>query len=264
MRNRLHKLLPIVILVVGAIVGLNIKPLPVTSMVLANAAITRPSPPSLVFILAGQSNMLGRGKPLSAGLSSDVRLFVWRDKWKVAADPLGYWKDKNNGIGPGMAFGLNLLSHFDPGITVGLIQCAKGGSEISAWRTGAAPFRACANQVAASRATVAGVLFLQGESEARSMSGSTGWAAGFQMVLTSFRDRYGASLPFLLGQIGTLIDRPYQQQVRDAQAAAAASNSGITLVITTDLPVQPDGVHFTVGAYHDVGTRFATAWFTRI
>ena len=87
----------------------------------ANAGSTAPVQ---VFVLAGQSNMAGRGLPLTIASPPNPRLLVWRDGWQEAADPLS--TDPEAGIGPGMTFGLQLLRHL-PGTRVGMVMCAVGG-----------------------------------------------------------------------------------------------------------------------------------------
>ena len=57
--------------------------------------------PTQVFVLAGQSNMVGRGQPLSLGSPPDPHLELWRDgAWIETSDPLGPPEDEDSGIGP--------------------------------------------------------------------------------------------------------------------------------------------------------------------
>ncbi len=222
------------------------------------------STPLQVFVLAGQSNMAGHGQPLSFASPTDARLLVWRETaWQVAADPLEPPANPprdDEGIGPGMTFGLQLLKR-EPSVRIGLIMCAKGGSSIQDWDPDGSLYGACADQVRAVGGRIAGVLFLQGETEARSADRAATWLPGFVRLLAAFR-RDTNSAPFLLGQIGTLGSQDKAQQlVRDAQAEAARLYH-LLLVRTSDLPVDArDREHFTVPAYRVVGGRFATAWW---
>jgi Carbohydrate esterase, sialic acid-specific acetylesterase len=217
--------------------------------------------PSLVFVLAGQSNMGGYGKA-SKGSKSDKRLLVWTGKkWKKAKDPLPLPRPHDKrGVGPGMTFGLAVAQ--GTGQTVGLIQCAADGTSIGGWQPGKGPYDSCLAQARAAGGTIGGVLFLQGESEAQSADQAAGWLPGFQTMLAAFRQDLPGAWPFLLGQIGSLDqhDFPAQQQVRDAQQGAAAADSTIRLVTTADLPTK-DGTHFTVSGYKEIGRRFAAAFF---
>jgi Carbohydrate esterase, sialic acid-specific acetylesterase len=217
--------------------------------------------PVQVFVLAGQSNMLGRGMPISTGAPSDPRLLVWRkDGWHVAVDPLGDPTNKANGVGPGMTFGLGAIKDLDPQ-TVGLVQCAVSGTTISKWSPPHSVFTNCISQVRSAGGHIDGILFLQGESDASNKDDASNWAERFRIVLTAFRTDLGTGIPMVIGQIGRLSGFPYQQTVRDQQAKAASSNPGVSMITTLDLKMGSDGVHFTVGSYKTIGTRFATAWW---
>lgn len=235
----------------------------VAALIMATTAgADSPLPPTLVFLLAGQSNMQGRGQPLSAGEPSDPRLLAWRELanggWRVAADPLASPNDPDNGVGPGMTFGLAVAAQ-NPLVAVGLIQCAKGGTSMAEWQPGGKLYQACMAKVAEAKASIAGVLFLQGETDALKKKTAQSWSAGFKTLAAAFRHDLHARV--LLGQIGTInpAKYPYQQTVRDQQAAAA-KKLGTPLVKTSALPVAADGVHFTVASYKVVGVRFAAAW----
>ena len=217
-----------------------------------------------IFVLAGQSNMAGRGQPLSLGSPSNPRLLIWRTNgWQVAADPLQLptnAKDHAPGIGPGMIFGLQLLK-WQPDVQVGLIMCADGGSSIRAWLPDRALYGQCLDQIRAVGGRIDGVLFLQGESEAQTPEQAGQWLPDFTEVLAAFRRDTGAA-PFVLGQIGTLGSQYQGQQiVRNAQAEAARRYR-LLFVKTSDLPIDPaSGAHFTVPGYRVIGNRFATVWW---
>ncbi len=89
-----------------------------------------------LFLLAGQSNMAGRGEieaqdkeifPRVLTLSKD-------ESWRLAVDPLHY-DLPTAGVGPGKMFG-KIVADSDSRITVGLIPAAVGGSPISSWEPG--------------------------------------------------------------------------------------------------------------------------------
>ena len=217
--------------------------------------------PSRVFLLAGQSNMVGRGFPLSLAETPDPRLQVWRDgAWEIASDPLGPRDNAKNGIGPGMSFGLRLLER-DPRRDVGLVMCAKGATPIGKWQPGRVLYKRSVEQAEAGGGRLAGILFLQGEYEAESLDDAPAWGTAFRRTFDAFRTGFGP-VPFVLGQIGTLpAERsPAQQIVRDQQAALAEKLPGVALVETIDLAMAPDGVHFRVDAYRTLGARFADSW----
>jgi hypothetical protein len=241
--------------------------LKVLAGVLAALAVAIPSasiadPPIQMFILAGQSNMVGRALPVSEGTGVTSNLMLFRDGvWQAAADPLGPADSLSSGVGPGMTFGVGALGHEPPGTTVGLIMCAQGSTSIADWKPGKSTYNACKSAVRAAGGVVAGIVFLQGESEAQIENGGSRWKSGFNKVEAGFENDFGP-VPFVLGQIGTLDHHfAYQQDVRDEQAAADVRFAQVTLVTTTDLAVGSDGVHFTVDSEKTIGTRFADVWF---
>jgi hypothetical protein len=229
------------------------------------AAIPGPSAaeqPIQVFLLAGQSNMVGRGLPISDGTGPAPGLLQWRDDaWVPADDPLGPPGDPESGVGPGMTFGIGVLGHEPPGTTIGVIMCARGGSSIRDWRPGESIYNKCRRVARAAGGQIAGIVFLQGETEAAKPNGGEVWATGFGRTERAFEREFGP-VPFVLGQIGSLDPEraPYQQAVRDAQTAAAAAHPEVALVTSTDLPLQ-DALHFTADAEKTLGTRFADAWY---
>jgi hypothetical protein len=201
--------------------------------------------------------MVGEGLPLTLGAPTSPQLVEWSSTgWRTASDPL----DPSGGIGPGMTFGLQLLHH-QPGVTVGLVMCAVGGTSIAKWQPGGALYEHCISAAKAAGGKVSGILFLQGETDARRDRTAVSWHNGFRTMLAGWRRDLGTQPLFLLGQIGTIDPTtfPAQATVRAAQARAADADPTVCLVRTADLP--NDGVHFTVPAYRVLGARFATAWW---
>lgn len=216
--------------------------------------------PVHVFVLAGQSNMVGRGFPLSLASPTDPRLLIWRDgRWQTASDPLGTPNNPNSGIGPGMTFGLQLLKKL-PSWRIGLVMCAKGATSIEDWHPDRNLYRSCVEQArAAGGGRPAGILFLQGE-RGGSVARAAGWTDGFLPLFDAVRQDFGERVPFLLGQIGTFVGlEDAQASIRDQQARLAAKLPHTRLVRSLDLPTQ--GNHYTVPGYRVLGARFATAWF---
>jgi hypothetical protein len=225
------------------------------------STIASESPPNQVFILAGQSNMLGRGLPLSQGTPSNSRLWNWRGGfWRVASDPLGTPTDPENGIGPGMTFGTGLLAA-EPGTKIGLVQCAVGSTGISDWQPDEGPFQSCVRQAAATGGVVTGFLFLQGERDAQQKGLAQKWAAKFRAMLEGFRAIFG-DIPAVVAKIPDISapGHKYTQLVQDQQDLAATENTNVQVFPTADLALDADGLHFTVQSYKDLGSRFASNW----
>jgi carbohydrate esterase-like sialic acid-specific acetylesterase len=220
------------------------------------------SQPDQVFILAGQSNMRGRGMPVDSGQPTDPRLLDWHaTQWVVASDPLAFPAAQDDGVGPGMTFGLDAIADL-PSATLGLVQCAVGGTPIVAWTPTGYAYKSCMGQVSAAGGLVSAVLFLQGETDAAKRYKAEAWRANFETMLAGLRATFGPELPVILAEIGHLnpANFKYQNTVRAAQDAAAAEDYKVALVHTDDLATQ-DGLHFTVDSYKTLGHRFADAWW---
>jgi carbohydrate esterase-like sialic acid-specific acetylesterase len=223
------------------------------------SSVVSESPPHQLFVLAGQSNMLGRGLPLSQGTPADSDLWNWRGGfWRVASDPLGTPTDPLNGIGPGMTFGTELLAA--DGGTIGLVMCAAGSTGMNDWQPGQGPFESCVRAAASAGGTVTGLLFLQGERDAMQKGLATKWAAKFTKMLAGFRAVFG-NIPAVVAKIPdiTASGHKYTQLVQDQQDLAATANTDVRAFSTADQPLV-DGLHFTVAAYKVIGGRFADNW----
>ena len=91
-----------------------------------------------LFLLAGQSNMAGRGKVEAQDSVASPRVLKLDSTmhWVPAVDPLHWDKPAIVGVGPGRSFARALAAR-DPTLTIGLIPAAVGGSPISSWEPGA-------------------------------------------------------------------------------------------------------------------------------
>ena len=62
-------------------------------------------------------------------------MFNKNKTWVPAADPLHFDKPSIVGVGLGKSFGIKIADQ-EPGVTIGLIPCAVGGSPIQSWEPG--------------------------------------------------------------------------------------------------------------------------------
>ena len=84
-----------------------------------------------LFLLAGQSNMAGRGAIEAEDQVPHPRVLALNaaGEWVPAVAPL-HWDKSVAGVGLGRSFGI-ALAEAEPDITIGLIPAACGGSPIA-------------------------------------------------------------------------------------------------------------------------------------
>jgi hypothetical protein len=221
-----------------------------------SGASAAPSP-TLVFVLAGQSNMVGHGYPVVNAKPADS-IVAWNNGWVDAQNPLAA-----EGMSPGLPFARYVLSQ-RPSERIGLVMCAEDGSPVSRWREGGDLLSTCISKTRSALGTggrLGGVLFMQGETESMSADLAPTWLAGFQSFTTTIRAALGF-VPVVFGQIGAITDPRcvYQAQVRTEQTQARDTAHKTRMVTTLDLPLLPDGIHFTAHSAGRLGQRFARAW----
>ena len=127
-----------------------------------------------IVVLAGQSNMAGRGAiaPEDRIPIPRVLMLDKEGKWQPAVEPLHYDKP-SAGVGPGREFA-RLLAESDPSIVVGLVPAACGGTSIDDWNPGAYFSQTSSfpyddlisrTQLALKDGTLEAILWRQGESD---------------------------------------------------------------------------------------------------
>ena len=226
-----------------------------------------------LFILAGQSNMAGRGKVSQEDLRKDPRvlMFTKEQTWVPAVDPLHFDKPRIVGVGLGKTFGIETANR-RPGITIGLIPCAAGGSPIQSWEPGgfhdqtkSHPWDDMATRVrsAMKSGTLKGVLWHQGESDGKEQLAPQ-YERRLHALVTRFRTEFQApALPFIVGQMGQFPERPwneYRKMVDAAHRNLPNKMKRCAFVSSDGLDDKGDLSHFNSAGYRELGKRFAKAY----
>ena len=173
-----------------------------------------------LFLLIGQSNMAGRGVVVAEDTVADSRVMMLNkdSAWVPAVEPLHFDKPIA-GVGPGRAFGLAVAER-NPGVTIGLIPAAVGGSSILTWEPGAhdsatdthpyddAMARA---RKAMESGTLAAVLWHQGESDGNSERIPRYREAVEELFKTFRAITKNDELPILVGELGAYM-KPKETQ----------------------------------------------------
>jgi len=226
-----------------------------------------------IFLLAGQSNMAGRGKVEAQDIvvNARVRRLDNTMTWVPAVDPLHWDKPALVGVGPGRTFALTLAAR-DPAARIGLVPAAVGGSPISSWEpgaldpaTGTHPYDdALARLRVAQRAgTLRAILWHQGESDATPAL-SVLYAAKLRALIARFRTDAGdPKLPFLIGELGKFGAKPWSADVARVDSvhrAIAASVPNVAYVSSDGLRDKGDALHFDSASQRTFGERYAAAY----
>uniref|UniRef100_A0ACD5U761 Uncharacterized protein n=1 Tax=Avena sativa TaxID=4498 RepID=A0ACD5U761_AVESA len=239
--------------------------------------------PTLVFILAGQSNMGGRGgatvggrwdryvPPECAPSPRTLRLSPAL-QWEEAREPLHAGVDVGNviGVGPGMPFAHAVLrsSSVPRGSVVGLVPCAQGGTPIASWSRGTELYN---RMVTRARAAVAGtgghgklaaILWFQGETDTIRREDALAYAGRMEAMVRDVRQDLG--MPNLLViQVGIATGQGrFVDLVRKAQTAVRVPN--LRYVDAKGLPIANDNTHLTTQAEVRLGTMLAHAYIATL
>ena len=276
--------------------------LPVGGPYLLRAAAGRTGPKVLarnvlvgdLWVLAGQSNMEGAAlihepEPPSALVGA----FGMDHQWRTAREPLHWPLDAKDsvhhgglvgaqlareqraarehratGSGLGLPFARHLVS--STGVPVGLIPTAHGASSIDDWSpdkkayAGRSLYGALLNSVAGAGGRVAGVLWYQGERDARedlAPRAAEQYAARWTALIAALRrDLRDDGLPIFIVQLGRFVspcadDGRGRNRVRHAQSLWRESGaSGMASAIDLELD---DLIHVDEASLKRLGRRLA-------
>lgn len=217
--------------------------------------------------------MSGRGRIERVATETAAPVYVFGNdyRWHRAIEPIDNGRDQVDvasfdvvvGVGPGRSFGAR-WTELNPGVPIGLIPCAMGGSSISDWGRNLDDASLYGSMLKRWRAAsalgeVRGVLFFQGESDATAERAGL-WTEQFQRWVADVRADIGApNLPVVFAQLGDgreSVDPEAWKRLQAMQAEVELPHSA--MIKTSDLALS-DGMHFTSESYHSIGRRFAEA-----
>ena len=225
-----------------------------------------------LFLLVGQSNMAGRGQVADEDRQPHppVLMFTKEGQWAPAIDPLHFDKP-SAGVGLGRTFGIEIAAA-NPGVTIGLIPCAAGGSPISSWEPGgyhsqtkSHPYDDAIKRTkqALEVGVLKGILWHQGESDSHAGTAEV-YEQKLHALIARFRKELNASeVPFIAGQLGQFAERPWNEArklVNAAHQSLPAKVARTAFVSSEGLGHKGDEVHFNSAAYREFGHRYAEAY----
>ncbi|WVZ83303.1 hypothetical protein U9M48_030465 [Paspalum notatum var. saurae] len=249
-------------------------PPPLSSLLLAFPASPYAGAPKLVFLLAGQSNMAGRGvapSPLPPPFRPHPRVLrlAASRRWAVAAPPLHADIDTHKacGLGPAMPFAHRLLAGAgdesdSSGLVLGLVPCAVGGTRIWMWARGEPLYEAAVARARAALAAGGGalgaVLWFQGESDTIELDDATAYGGRMERLVGDLRADLGVP-NLLVIQVGLASgEGNYTDIVREAQKNIKLPN--VVLVDAMGLPLRDDQLHLSTEAQLRLGDMLGQAY----
>jgi hypothetical protein len=212
-----------------------------------------------IFVLMGQSNMAGTSVPIPVEYvepASNVLVLRKDLVWRKADTPL------DPAHGQGFSLGQSFARHYaalHPGVTVGLIQCARGGRGIKELAKGGKDRDGSPNyddsmakiRAAMQRGTIKGVLWHQGETDA----GDAGYVAKLGTLVADLRSDLGiADLPFICGQLGQYATWTGRFNALIPAAATSIPHCGVAM--SDGLLDLGDKVHFSGFGSEVLGARY--------
>ncbi|PAN43932.1 hypothetical protein PAHAL_9G004000 [Panicum hallii] len=235
---------------------------------------------TLVFLLAGQSNMGGRGGATSGGSwdgvvppecapSPRILRLSPELRWEEAREPLHRGIDLHNalGVGPGMPFAHAVLRsrRLPPHAVVGLVPCAQGATPIADWARGTQLYHRMLQRArVASEGRLAALLWYQGEADTISRRDAELYAPRMEAFVRDVRRDLG--MPDLLViQVGLATGQgKFMDLVREAQKRVVSNVPNVRYVDAKGLPVANDYTHLTTPAQVKLGAMLANSYLATL
>lgn len=217
-----------------------------------------------LFLLAGQSNMAGRGDVAEQSDVPNPRILALNrnDEWVIAKDPLHWDKPSVAGVGPGISFANEMLKDLPDDVVIGLIPAACGGSPIRVWQKGeywsqtdSYPYDDAVKRitVALRSGILKGILWHQGSSDSKIVAQ---YPFLLQQLADALRTEFNSpNIPFISGEIGRFranregINYAFHNAKYIIPVYDAVSSEGLTHI--------GDSAHFNTMSQHILGKRYA-------
>jgi len=220
-----------------------------------------------LYLLMGQSNMAGRGKLAAEDKTPHpcVLVFTLKNKWEPAVEPITHDKPSMLGVGPGLAFG-KAMAEEEPGVTIGLVPCAFGGTPLKRWQQGGDLYSNAVHRarLAMRDGTLAGILWHQGESDSGTAANANTYGDRLAQMIRDIRADLGTpNLPFVVGQIGEFLygrgpdHSPYARVVNTALAELPEKVPATGCAPSRGLKHKGDQLHFDAASQRELGRRYA-------
>jgi hypothetical protein len=221
-----------------------------------------------VFLLAGQSNMAGRGLVEPIDTIPDPRILSINKSGDLilAKEPLHFYEPGLTGLDCGLSFGKELLKHIPRSISILILPTAVGGSSIAQW-LGDSTYRNVTLltnfsekvKIGNTYGQIKGILWHQGETDSSKPETLEIYDRQLQKLISIFRTEVNnPNLPIFIGALGAFSQSPenwlaINEKIKDY----LKTDSSAFLIETGDLLDKGDRIHFDSEGQRTMGTRFA-------
>lgn len=222
-----------------------------------------------VFILAGQSNMAGRGVVEPLDTLPDARIFTLNKNYEfvLAKEPLHFYEPSRTGLDCGLSFSKTLLENVPDSVSILLLPAAVGGSTSRQWLGDSIKrgvrlltnFKKCV-EIGKRNGIIKGILWHQGEGDA-----NPGDIIMYEERITNLFKLFrqiseNNSLPILIGELGTYSDNENWMKINKIIHSYVISDPNTAVIFTGDLKEKGDKEHFNSEGQRILGKRFANCF----
>lgn len=224
-----------------------------------------------VFIMAGQSNMAGRGFVEPKDTIPSKRILTINNNKEIiqAKEPLNIYEPNFIGLDCGLSFGKRLIEQIPDSITVLILPTAVGGSSIYQWLGDSihrdVPLLTNFEEKVKFGKNIGqlkGILWHQGESDANKKN-VIDYEKRLSELFTKFREiADNNELPILTGELGAFSKNKNFKNINN-QIKDYALTHDLILIKTSDLTHKGDKLHFNSTGQRLMGQRFADGYIRK-
>ena len=225
-----------------------------------------------VFILAGQSNMAGRGlvEPQDTVAVKNILTINKEGELIYAKEPLHFYEPRHTGLDCGLTFAKSISKFIPDSITVLLIPTAVGGSNINQWLNNSIhrDVQLYSNfvekvQLAKKYGVIKGILWHQGESDASGYEGQ--YKDNLNKLFANFRCEIdNPNLPIVMGYLGAYSqNRQAWEKINKQITEYTKEDPNTAIIPTADLKDRGDKKHFNSEGQRIIGQRMANAYINK-
>lgn len=223
-----------------------------------------------IFLLAGQSNMAGRGAVEAEDTVTNKRIITIDslNRWVLAKEPLHFYEPRLAGLDCGLSFAQELLKAVPDSVTIAIVPCAVGGSSVFQWLEDSeyrgvkllGNFKEKVNY-SKEKGVIKGILWHQGESNANPNDIPV-YGEALLELFGIFRDEIGnESLPIVMGELGRFAQPEEKadnfERINQIIREVAEDNPDLYYITSRGLDHKGDNLHFNSSAQRELGKRYA-------